>query len=557
ARSLVRFVPFHCTHSTNLHPCLDIPLSHTFWVVPHTMPSQHSQGRSGGAKASILRRSRQSQSPSASTISSIPLPNDSTSAQRCYQDVLPTELWHLILELIPVIDLFSLYNTSQYMRAITATWLVRNMATKSLQLYFYQEYVRRIGIKFEFDHFDLQRDRVVFRPRDMDHQYRFKCGLTLQSPQLEEIEVKDTASTQIGSVQCFGDGRYYTTRREKAARSTIPVHTVPESTTVNNIIEPEAGIKATTIMESSTATDTVIQPANAPAEYSGGISTAEIKEGDRGVHRKPIGDEKSYQGTKNFLDRTCPLNVRKDGVHTFDGVRYCFLKEYPWSLQYQVDYEPLDTLSTSTHTNGGLIKKRSTFFIDIRKDLYSQAQQQLMEQDPAQVNVHSGDSGRVSQVDTPTTSTSSSTPLSNLPLFRSKLLEVSATVSSGKGTTSNSGPRFFRVLRFECSMNFLDPKRATRNIIGRWIEGKVQHWKKVLSVGKVARLQDQHQLNQQQQQQQQKQQRRQRAAIKVNRTSTIPATQTLYGSHHSGEGEQHQIQPVREFHQSAITVQAF
>jgi hypothetical protein len=106
-------------------------------------------------------------------------------------------------------------------------------------------------------------------------------------------------------------------------------------------------------------------------------------------------------------------------------------------------------------------------------------------------------------------------------------------------------------------MNFLDPKRATRNIIGRWIEGKVQHWKRVLGVGKVARLQDQHQLNQQQQQQQQKQQRRQRAAIEVNRTSTIPATQTPYGSHHSGEGEQHQIQPVREFHQSVITVQAF
>jgi len=518
------------------------------------MLSQHSQGRSGGAKASILRRSRRSQSPSTSNISSIPPPNDSTSTQRCYQDVLPTELWHLILELIPIIDLFSLYNTSQYMRAITAPWLVRNMATKSLQLYFYQEYVRRIGIKFEFDHFDLQRDRVVFRPRDMDHQYRFKCGLTLQSPQLEEIEVKDTASTRIGSVQCFGDGRYYTTRREKAARSTIPVHTVPESTTANDVNEPAAGIEAATITESPTVTDTVIQPADAPAEHSGGMSTAGIKEEDRGVHWKPIGDEKSYQGTKNFLDRTCPLTVRKDGVHTFDGVRYCFLKEYPWSLQYQVDYKPLDTLSTSTHTNGGLIKKRSTFFIDIRKDFYSQAQQQLMEQDPVQVNAHNGNSERV---DNPTTSTSSSTSLSNLPLFRSKSLEVSAAVSSGKGTTSNSGPRFFRVLRFECSMNFLDPKRATRNIIGRWIEGKVQHWKRVLGVGKVARLQDQHQLNQQQQQQQQKQQRRQRAAIEVNRTSTIPATQTPYGSHHSGEGEQHQIQPVREFHQSVITVQAF
>ncbi|KAF9362295.1 hypothetical protein BGX34_006435 [Mortierella sp. NVP85] len=442
------------------------------------------------------------------------------------------------------------------MRAITAPRLVRNMATKSLQLYFYQEYVRRIGVKFEFDHFDLQRDRVVFRPRDMDHQYRFKCGITLQSPQLEEIEVKDTASTRIGSVQCFGDGRYYTTRREKAARSTIPVHTVPESTTANDVIEPAANIEATTNMESPTATDTVI-PVDTPAEYSGGISTAEIKEGDRGVHWKPIGDEKSYQGTKNFLDRTCPLNVRKDGVHTFDGVRYCFLKEYPWSLQYQVDYQPLDTLSTSTHTNGGLIKKRSTFFIDIRKDLYSPAQQQLMEQDPAQVNTHSGDSGRISQVDTLIASTSSSTLLSNLPLFRSKSLEVSAAVSSGKGTTSNSGPRFFRVLRFECSMNFLDPKRATRNIIGRWIEGKVQHWKKVLGVGKVTRLQDQHRPNQQQQQQQQQQQRRQRAAIEVNRTSTIPAIQTHYGSHHSGEGEQHQIQPVRQFHQSVITVQAF
>lgn len=452
-------------------------------------------------------------------------------------------------------DLFSVYNTSRYMRALASPFLVQTVATKSLRLYFYQEYVRRVGIKFVFDHFDLQRDRVVFRPQERDHQqYRFKCGRTLQTPQLEEIEVKNT--TWTGNVQCLGGRRYFTVRREEATRQAIPTIAVSESI-ANEVTEPGTSVNATATMNSPSATSTA-------TEHLGSLNTAGTNENDKRALRKPTTDEKSYQSTKNFLDKTCPINIRKDGTHTVDGVRYCFLQSYPWSMQYQVDYESLDPVSTSANGNGSLIKKGSTFFINVRENLRLQTLQQPTEQDPAQVNGNNNDGEITSPVDdVPANSSPLSLSSLSLPLVRSKSLEPSTATSSGnKGIGSNSGARFFRVQWFECSMNFLDPKRATRNIIGRWIEGQVHHWKKVLGVKKPALLQ-----------QQPRQQQQQGSTTEVNSGATRArngnsnlGSPDPRGSHRgarpftdnvNNEG-QHQTQPtIHDFDRNAMMVKAF
>ncbi|KAG0301030.1 hypothetical protein BGZ98_008679 [Dissophora globulifera] len=372
-----------------------------------------------------------------------------------YEDILPTELWRLILSYIPTLDLFSLYNTSTYMRSLSASLLVQAVGSKCLRLYFYQEYVPRVNIKLVFDHFDLERDRVVFRPILQEHQYRFRCSLTLQNPQLEEIGIESfrTAAIMPQEIQC-NEGRYFTVKKStteaqsskpsalvSGAIPTIALDTGSTSASTSTTATTAATAAATTAAATVTPTATPLTTLTAAAV------TEEATDGQRGGHRKRTADERVYQGTKNFLDKTCPVPIRKDGVQEVDGRRFCFLKSYPWSLGYHVSCTPFEMQSTTPiHGQGSVARKRDQFFYDIRGDLRNQSQ------DESGGNVTPREE---SQLD----------------------LTHSTTLSR---TTDSSGPRYFRLVQFECSMNFLDPKRATRNVVERWLDAKVQHWKKVL-----------------------------------------------------------------------------
>ncbi|KAI1315910.1 hypothetical protein EDD11_000224 [Mortierella claussenii] len=469
--------------------------------------------------------------------------------------MLPTEIWILILDHIPTLDLFSLYNTSKYMRTMTAPFLVQAMASKSLRLYFYQEYVRRVGIKFVFDHFDLARDRIVFRPQTRDHQHRFRCGLTLQNPQLEEVAVSSSSSMATiaqRDVQC-SEGRYYTICRKSSSslkEQTLKTATVDALTLPIAVAEGTAAAAAAAAVETASAIASITETSVADGVPPGGpeaIATAAAASADgaavamevtvaeaaatnqhgiteaidpqRRVPQKrgSAADEieKGYQGTKNFLDKSCPIPVRNDGIRELDGSRYSFLQSYPWSLQYEVGYKPFEALSTvnaggknSRHKgktaatttatttttttitdNDGSFKRRERFFYDIREDLRAQSQQQSEGEqshvEPGQSSSSSSAHGHHSQS---TSSGDDTFHLLTLPTaistgssndVRDEVVRTQVNKSS-----ASSGPRFVRALRFECSMNFLDPKRATRNIIGRWIEGKMYHWKKVLGGGK-------------------------------------------------------------------------
>ncbi|KAF9433313.1 hypothetical protein BGZ76_009621 [Entomortierella beljakovae] len=397
--------------------------------------------------------------------------------QKCFQDRLPTEIWQSVLEFIPSLDLFSLYNTSTYMRALSAPFLVSDMASKTLQLYFYQEYIRRIGIRFEFDHFDLKRDRMVYRIVDTDLQHRFRCGLTLQSPHLEEIAVFTPAGPGIAphQVRC-AEGRYYTVHPQKVARGKLqaikkspeqldaPVSHVGPELALGSSSESVSNTNAT----SSASNTTVISTATSAITSATTSAT---------THSKRVSnEERGYHGTKNFLDKSCPVSIRKDGVHELDGSKYCFLQGYPWSLQYQVSYDPytaqLDHKNSSTRSGGNQTnavspKKRDQFFFDLRADMRAEAQARA----EAQRQVHQQEESGVMPEETAVTANNNIAIESEQ--FDTQLLGDSSS-------SSNSGARYFRTLRFECSMNFLDLKRATRNIIGRWLEGKVQRWKKVL-----------------------------------------------------------------------------
>ncbi|ORZ07058.1 hypothetical protein BCR41DRAFT_164379 [Lobosporangium transversale] len=361
---------------------------------------------------------------------------------KSYQCMLPTELWGLILGFIPTLDLFSLYNTSTYMRTLVAPLLVTVIASKSLRLFFYQEYVRRIGIKFVFDHYDLKRDRVVFRPQTQDHQHQFKCGLTLQSPQLEEIVINSMSNAAIAphKIRCI----------------------------------EESELMATSNVER--------------------VYQSEVAKVQERQTRTQAPHEKGYQGFKNFLDKVCSVNIRNEGIHQIDGSRYCFLQDYPWSLEYQVSYEPFDisheaswkgkcqkdTASLEYHQNDAK-KKRERFFFDIREDLRAQTLGQTEDEgENTALNCNGCDGSSGIRNENYTSLKGTATLLSPSDAFINIDTKKRVFINSSK-ISSNSGARFFRLLRFECSMNFLDPKRATRNIIGRWVEGKVQRWKKVLT----------------------------------------------------------------------------
>ncbi|KAG0329095.1 hypothetical protein BGZ99_003479 [Dissophora globulifera] len=403
------------------------------------------------ASAGASRRSRLVRHTQAAAAPFPPSPSKDQNSHPnlrliAYEDTLPTELWRLILSYIPTLDLFSLYNTSTYMRSLSASLLVQAVGSKCPRLYFYQEYVPRVNIKLVFDHFDLERDRVVFRPILQEHQYRFRCSLTLQNPQLEEIGIESFRTTAImpQEIQC-DEGRYFTVKKSTAeSQSSKPFALV--SGAIPTIALDTGSTSSPTTTTATTATATATPTATSLITLPAAAVTEEATDGQRSGHRKRTADERVYQGTKNFLDKTCPVPIRKDGVQEVDGRRFCFLKSYPWSLGYHVSCSPFEMQSTPIHGQGSVARKRDQFFYDIRGDLRSQSQDE--------------NGGIVT------------------PREESQLdLTHSTTLSK---TTDSSGPRYFRLVQFECSMNFLDPKRATRNVVERWLDAKVQHWKKVL-----------------------------------------------------------------------------
>ncbi|KAG9069254.1 hypothetical protein KI688_010152 [Linnemannia hyalina] len=460
-----------------------------------------------------------------------------------FQETLPTEIWRLVLTHVQTLDLFSLYNTSRYLRSLSAPSLVQAMASKSLRLYFYQEYVRRVGVKFVFESFDLERDRVVFRPLVRDNQYRFRTGMALQCPQLEEVAVKSGGEIDMRRVQC-DRGRYFTIKPAERATSApaaaavqdVSHHSQEEGVEleVDGDMEADVDLEAdgletpetTAVAAMTEATTTTANTVTTPAITTTPAPSQVIQ--TTSATRKPTADEKSYQGTKNFLDRSCPVQVRKTGVRKTDGARYSFLQTYPWTLEYQVESEimgPHDDLqgerrsgsdSTSRSSNGkgkavdyerkdhigntgsssGRTKGRDQLATDSQNQhqFHHRLQDERMDSDNSNSSRGSG-SGNISSRDNVHSSATPSRRRANSPEMADKIADKSAhggsartnhrQGSAGNNSNNGNGPRFLRTLRFECSMNFLDPKRATRSVLGRWLEGKVYQWSKVLG-GKKA-----------------------------------------------------------------------
>ncbi|KAG0289697.1 hypothetical protein BGZ96_006799 [Linnemannia gamsii] len=438
------------------------------------------------------------------------------------------------------------------------------MASKSLRLFFYQEYVRRVGVKFVFESFDLETDRVVFRPLVADNQYRFRTGMTLQSPQLEEVAVKTMPGLEVDMcrVQC-DRGRYFTIKpaAQPTAATAATAATVPVSVSQEDGVEPEEdedmeadvdlgadGPEATTIvMDLEATTGTTAAPSTIQTTSS---------------TRKRTAAEKGYLGTKNFLDKSCPVPVRKTGVRKMDGTRYSFLNTYPWSLEYQVESEIMGPLEGEYRTGSGRRGKGKTVEYESRDHFgntgSSSSPVERGDQLTSQHHRHQDDVGyasfpyeRMDSIGSSSsggsrhggqnissrdnaTKTAPSYRRANSPEMADKIADKSADVSSARtyrqgsssnNTNSGSGPRFLRTLRFECSINFLDPKRATRSVLGRWLEGKMYQWSKVLGGGKKTSnqshtIQWQSALNKQQSpsqpqlRQQQKQQEKQKGKQK-------------------------------------------
>ncbi|KAG0217773.1 hypothetical protein BGX33_009652 [Mortierella sp. NVP41] len=482
-----------------------------------------------------------------------------------FQEALPTEIWRLVLDHVPTLDLFSLYNTSRYMRSLSASPLVQAMATKSLRLFFYQEYVRRVGVKFVFESFDLESDRVIFRPFVANNQYRFRSGMTLQSPQLEEIAVRSSdMEIDYRRVQC-DQGRYYTIKPAAAAVE----RSVPRpSQEASQLQEDTAEQEANADMEADVdlGNDVVVEASGgagaAVAQTAAAVTaaTTTVETTTRPIAtitaestRGRTADENVYEGTKNFLDKSCPISVRKTGVRGMDGTRYSFLQTYPWSLQYQVESEQMgyrvsfeqgDSQSGSNNINKNKgrngkgkevdhMNMGNGHIDDIGNIGSSSSHVRRREQHHPQDEVEStptpysyarigssssNDNGNISSSDDALSSSSPTTshhhrvksPEMAVRIAGKSVTGIASTTTvltahrqqgSGTGSSSN-GPRFVRVLRFECSMNFLDPKRATRNVLGRWLEGKMYQWSKVLGGKKPSHAIQWPSIQQQQQQQQ-------------------------------------------------------
>ncbi|KAG0236409.1 hypothetical protein BGW42_003567 [Actinomortierella wolfii] len=263
-----------------------------------------------------------------------------------------------------------MYNVSRFMRSISGPLLARFIATMSPRLFLYQEYVRRIGIRFVFEGIDFERDIVVFRPLNMEHQHRFRNELTLQCPQLEELTVSMLQEAPR------------VTRHDQYQHIFVAV--------------PKTRMVTSGKQQQNHQCQEQHQQQRQRHHQNNRRSSVDIS-------------DRIFHSGSNFLDKACPLRAKKSGIAMLDGTRYSFGKDYPWRLYYQIDREPLPAASQSRfhfHKEGLLL--------DPKDDQ-----------------------------------------------------NVCRSITSG-------GARYIRAVRFECSINFLNPRRASRNVVGRWIEHKLQ-----------------------------------------------------------------------------------
>ncbi|KAK3846020.1 MAG: hypothetical protein J3R72DRAFT_435115 [Linnemannia gamsii] len=476
-----------------------------------------------------MARGTTAKSPTSLALGSQQQQHQQLHAPYLFQEALPTEIWRLVLLHVPTLDLFSLYNTSRYMRTVSASPLVQAMASKSLRLFFYQEYVRRVGVRFVFESFDLETDRVIFRPLVADNQYRFRTGITLQNPQLEEVAVKSTGSEIDHTRVMCSRGRYFTIKPVVRTPPSLPQPLLQDvSHSQEDTVEQDADGDAEGDMDlSADGPEAAVTATEAAApDTVTNLSTTTGPAPPTMTTRKLTADEKVYLGTKNFLDKACPVPVRKTGICKVDGTRYSFLQTYPWSLQYQVENEVmgphvsqeddsrLDSNSKSCSSNNGKGKaveyltgntgKNSRFGNkDDQTMTDSQLHQPLSNEhmDSCRRSSSGSGSGNISSSNSHPNPSTTMSRRGKSPEMTEKNADSSAGNSRSSNNNSSNGPRFLRALRFECSMNFLDPKRATRNVLGRWLEGKMYQWSKVLGGKKPSSQQPQLYLRQQKQQQ--------------------------------------------------------
>ncbi|KAF9400820.1 hypothetical protein BGX21_003458 [Mortierella sp. AD011] len=237
--------------------------------------------------------------------SSTPLIKKTTYRPAELQGPFPAEIWLWIIGYLSALDLFSLYNTSATLRVLTVPSLVQVIASKSVRLFFYQEYVCRTGITFVFDHFDFTRNKVVFKPQSTHHTITFQNGITIQRPQLEEISVISRGSRcQGGQVVCSEEGIYSIC---KEVEGSSPV---------------------------------------------AGRTSSRSRGGQDASDRNEYHFENRFS-MLNYMDRVCALNIKRAGRRFLSGKKYSFGHNYPWALHYVIDDKPCGGNSIQSNGIGG------------------------------------------------------------------------------------------------------------------------------------------------------------------------------------------------------------
>ncbi|KAI8596994.1 hypothetical protein EDD21DRAFT_386625 [Dissophora ornata] len=346
--------------------------------------------------------------------------------------ILPPEIWSWIIQYIfdfgCASDLFSLYNTSTLLRTLTAPSLIQFIASKSVRLFFYQEYVCRTGVTFIFDHFDMTRDRAVFKPQQSisvgdncpSNAISFRNGITIQRPQLVEISMKSRGSRFWGCrVQCSEEG-IFSVRKDGQRPGSWAARTGNDGHTGN-------------------------------IHLSGKATTAA-----RGKHLGPFAHRpENGFGSLEFLDRVCPLNIKRTGSRQLSGAQHSFGHNYPWTLHYAINSRKPCGNSYSVMSNdrtGNTTTTNGTMEADIDQHT------------PAGINM----------------ANSTAFPNSDPAAI---LTGDNGNSHAGSRTDSqNRRSRYMQPLVFECSINFLDPRRASRSLIRRWLEGKMSQLLQIVRV---------------------------------------------------------------------------
>ncbi|KAF8965013.1 hypothetical protein BGZ46_000664 [Entomortierella lignicola] len=198
---------------------------------------------------------------------------------------LPPELWDFIIQHLSPADLFSIYNTSTMLRTVTAPYLVQVIASKSVKLFFYQEYVSRTGVTFVFDHFDIKKDKVVFKPQTSHQRITFRNGIIIQRPQLEEITVRSRARFQGRRID------------------------FSEKEGIYSLHDSNEGLEGTTMGTSVSTNDDDFSRQHFDSKFS----------------------------VLNYLDRVCALNIKQTGSRLLSGAKHSFGQNYPWALHYIIE----------------------------------------------------------------------------------------------------------------------------------------------------------------------------------------------------------------------------